>query len=66
MTSCSNSRVGKPADRPASMTGSENPTRAACRIEGEVGMLNSEGGVDDVDASASGCRIALEGAAAQD
>ncbi len=48
------------------MTGSENPTRAACRIEGEVGMLNSEGGVDDVDASASGCRIALEGAAAQD
>ena len=48
------------------MTGSENPTRAACRIEGEVGMLNSEGGVDDVDASASGRRIALEGAAAQD
>lgn len=56
---------GRQASRQA-MTGSENPTRVACRIEGEVGMLNSEGGVDDVDASASGCRIALEGAAAQD
>ncbi|KAA6419029.1 MAG: hypothetical protein FRX49_03850 [Trebouxia sp. A1-2] len=39
----------------------EHHTCAACRIEGEVGSFNNEGGVDNVDASASGCKIALEG-----
>lgn len=41
-------------------------TCAACSVESEVAVLHCEGGVGNVDASPSGCGIALKGAVTQD